>query len=342
MLSRLVENALRVTLFLLVAAIAPSIQAISAAELIPCGQVSGLKSIDVDGVTAVPLTVKNGSTQTISIDWVDYEGAKIARGKRAPGKTFETDSFACHAWLLHTSGGKCLCGVVLEDRPETVSIDANGLCTAQKAKTYEPTARYQRRMVEGWTILISSAYTEQTLRPVLAMVKRKLKEARTILPPGAIKTLQRVKLWLEVCDWRSPEAAYHPNVCWLRKKGMNPDKTRGIQISAADIVPWSDEQPAMIIHELAHAFEAQGLGPGRAELKSAYQAARLSGRYASVSRRRGGKERAYAMKNVQEYFAELSEAYFSENDFSPFNREELKAFDRQGFDAIESLWKVAK
>jgi hypothetical protein len=343
MLSRLAENALRVTLCLPIAAVALSIQAISAAELIPCGQVSGLKSIHVDGVTAVPLTVRNGSTQTISIDWVDYEGAKIARGKIAPGEESFT-SYACHAWLLHTSGGECLCGFVLEGRPEMVSIDANGLCSAPEAKTYEPTARYQRRMVEGWTILISSAYTEQTLRPVLAMVKRKLKEARTILPPGAIKTLQRVKLWLEVCDWRSPEAAYHPNADWLRNRGMNPDKAGGIQISAADIVPWSREQPAMLIHELAHAFEAQMREAGRDKLRSAFYEAIISCKYANVPRRGRGeeRERAYAMKDVHEYFAELSEGYFLENDYYPFNREQLKDFDPDGFAAIERLWKVAK
>ena len=45
---------------------------------------------------------------------------------------------------------------------------------------------------------------------------------------------------------------------------------------------------------------------------------------------------------MHEYFAELSEAYFGENDFYPFNREELKAFDLEGFEAIESLWNVAK
>ncbi len=346
MLSRLVENALRVTLCLLVAAIAPSIQAISAAELIPCGQVSGLKSIDVDGVTAVPLTVRNGSTQTISIDWIESDGAKSTIDKLAPGKMTEVDSSACHAFLLHTSAGKCLCGFVLADRPEEiVSIGANGRCSAQKADTfYEPTASYQQRIVEGWTIFISSAYIGETLLPVLTVLTRKLKQARTSLPPGAIESLQDVRLWLEASDWRHPQTAYHPDARWLSCHRMNPDKAGGIQISA-EIVPLSDEQPAMIIHELAHAFEKEQVmrEPDRAKLlESAYQAAGLSGRYESVKHRDGSERRAYAMENVQEYFAELSEAYFSENDFYPFNREELKAFDPQGFAAIESLWKVAK
>jgi len=344
MLSRLVENALRVTLCLLAAAVALSIQAISAAELVPCDEVSDLTSDEVTPANpAVKLTVKNGSTQTISIIRVDAKGVKNAKGKIAPGKTTEVDSSACHAFLLHTSAGKCLCGFVLADRPEEiVSIDANGLCSAQKAEAcYEPTARYQQQIVEGWTIFISSAYIEQTLLPVLTVLTRKLKQARTSLPPSAIETLQDVRLWLEASDWRFPKTAYHPNARWLNCHRMNPDKKGGIETSA-EIVPLSDEQPAMIIHELAHAFEAQGLGPGRAKLKSAYQAAKKLGRYESVRRRGGGKDRAYALTDVHEYFAELSEAYFGENDFYPFNREELKAFDLEGFEAIESLWNVAK
>ena len=98
----------------------------------------------------------------------------------------------------------------------------------------------------------------------------------------------------------------------------------------------------MIIHELAHAFEAQVREADRAELESAYQAAWDSGRYESVPRRGGGKDRAYALTDVHEYFAELSEAYFGENDFYPFNQWELKTFDPKGFEAIESLWNVAK
>jgi len=163
---------------------------------------------------------------------------------------------------------------------------------------------------------------------------------RRILPPDVIKTLQNVRLWFEVSDCTG--ATYHADADWLSDHGMNPDKVGGIQISA-DIVTSSDDQPGVILHELAHAFEeAQVLGPGRTELKSAYQAARLSGRYESVPRRGGGKERAYALTDVHEYFAELSEAYFSENDFYPFNRDDLEYFDPQGFAVIESLWKVAK
>ncbi len=342
MLGRLSGSALRAGLFLLVAAAAPSSQVASAAELIPCGQVPELKS--PDRVTfSVPLIVKNDSHRAMSVNWIDSHGAKIPKAELAPGQEMPPeDSYACDAWLLETPAGKCLCGVVLEGRPEVVSVDANGLCRADRTKTsYEPTANYRQQKVEGWTVLISSAYTGEALRPVLAELERKLKEARMLLPPDAIKRLQQVRLWLEHSDCQFPGSAYHPDKDWLRKNNMNPDKAGNIQISA-EIVTLSKEQPAMVIHELAHALEARAPGPDRTELEDAYRAAKRSGRYASVRRRGGGKERAYAMRDVHEYFAELSEAYFSENDYFPFNRVELKAFDPKGFAAVENLWNGAK
>lgn len=92
-----------------------------------------------------------------------------------------------------------------------------------------------------------------------------------------MRALQRVKLWPELPDSRFPGSTYHWSADWLRANGMNPDKAGGIQIST-DIAPWSTEQPAIIVHEFAHAFEAQVLGDRRAEFVGAFQAAKLSGK----------------------------------------------------------------
>jgi Mlc titration factor MtfA (ptsG expression regulator) len=51
------------------------------------------------------------------------------------------------------------------------------------------------------------------------------------------------------------------------------------------------------------------------------------------------EERAYAMSNAKEYFAESSEAYFGRNDFYPFTRAELKEHDPQMYDLLERLWQ---
>ncbi|MFT6178436.1 MAG: hypothetical protein ACJAQT_001282 [Akkermansiaceae bacterium] len=49
-------------------------------------------------------------------------------------------------------------------------------------------------------------------------------------------------------------------------------------------------------------------------------------------------ERAYAMTDHKEYFAETSEAIFAQNDFFPFNRKELKSHDPEMFKLLRLLW----
>ena len=49
-------------------------------------------------------------------------------------------------------------------------------------------------------------------------------------------------------------------------------------------------------------------------------------------------QRAYALTNAKEYFAELTEAYYGFNDFYPFNREQLQAFDPAGYALVEQAW----
>jgi Mlc titration factor MtfA (ptsG expression regulator) len=52
-------------------------------------------------------------------------------------------------------------------------------------------------------------------------------------------------------------------------------------------------------------------------------------------------ERAYAMTDPMEYFAETTEAYFTRNDFFPFTRDELRQHDPEMLALLEKLWGVA-
>ena len=105
--------------------------------------------------------------------------------------------------------------------------------------------------------------------------------------------------------------------------------------------------PNFALHELAHAYHSRVIESGfnNAEIKAAYDKAKAGGSYDKVERWHGnGKpnthERAYAMTNPMEYFAENTEAYFSRNDFFPFTREELKQTDPEMFAVLEKLWGI--
>ena len=104
--------------------------------------------------------------------------------------------------------------------------------------------------------------------------------------------------------------------------------------------------PSLVLHELAHAYHDRVLPKGFAdrELREAHARAVASGTYDHVGQRdaRGGvsRDRAYALTNPMEFFAELSEAYFSRNDFFPFDRTELERAGPESGRLVERLWGV--
>ena len=74
------------------------------------------------------------------------------------------------------------------------------------------------------------------------------------------------------------------------------------------------------------------------DFSSPFQQAVASGKYESVEHNNGSSQRAYALTNDKEYFAEITEAYYGTNDFYPFNREQLKTFDPAGYSLVEQAW----
>jgi Mlc titration factor MtfA (ptsG expression regulator) len=51
-------------------------------------------------------------------------------------------------------------------------------------------------------------------------------------------------------------------------------------------------------------------------------------------------DKAYAMTNAAEYFAETTEAYFGTNDFFPYTNAELKKHDPFMHELLGKIWGV--
>ena len=161
-----------------------------------------------------------------------------------------------------------------------------------------------------------------------------------LLEPSIIEYLQSVYIWLEEDIPAFPGGVYHPSATWLSNNGYPAYWAQGVQIgNASNYLNWTQIQPAMILHELSHAWHHQVLSYNQAEIIEAYNAAMSSGIYNEVEYAGGGIQQAYATTNQQEYFAELTEAYFWENDFYPFNRNELMTFDPQGYQVVVDAWQ---
>jgi len=213
------------------------------------------------------------------------------------------------------------------------------------ARAFEPTDSYRVHTIEGWTVRVSARLVadEDLAARTLALLRAKLLDANRAIPSAALTSLRKdVVVWVERDGDRFPGMCYHPSADWLRENGFNPDKAGGIEVGdAGNFLDWSREQPAMVIHELAHAWFDRLPPGGRAAVREAYEQAKSTGAYERVLRVGGQTERAYAMNNVQEYFAELSEAYLGTNDFFPFVRAELAQHDKPGYDVVRAAWSAA-
>jgi hypothetical protein len=176
----------------------------------------------------------------------------------------------------------------------------------------------------------------------LARLDHQLYQITVKVPGDPLRKLRRVRIWVEESEGHHQCMAYHPNPAWLREHGMSEKKARCVEVAdVRNFLSWTHEQPWMVLHELAHAYHHQFLDGGfeNREVAAEYGRARDAKLYDSVLRINGKDDRAYALTNPMEYFAEASEAYFGTNDFYPFVRSELGRHDPGTFALLKRLWE---
>jgi hypothetical protein len=206
-----------------------------------------------------------------------------------------------------------------------------------------PTSQYEIRTLEGWTVHVNRRLLREdsAVGPeALKLLAAKLHEIVRVVPEKPCAELRKVPLWLGVDDGPNDRAQYHPSPDWLRKHGFNPDKAKAVEIgNAARFLKTAIDQPSMVLHELAHAYHDRVLRFDHPEIRKAYDNAKAEGRYDSVLRITGVKERHYALTDPMEYFAEGTEAFLGTNDFYPFVRAELRQHDPKLFHLLEEIWR---
>ncbi len=102
------------------------------------------------------------------------------------------------------------------------------------------------------------------------------------------------------------------------------------------------KHPAVILHELAHAYHDQVLGFDDPGILKAYNEAMKKGLYDKALLYNGEHVKHYATTNEKEYFAEATEAYFYKNDFYPFVRAELAIHDPLGYAEVKRVWEPSE
>jgi len=210
------------------------------------------------------------------------------------------------------------------------------------AKPFQP-YHYKTIEVEGWTVLVQKELDrKQDLREqVLKLLDIKLWEIATRLPADVVARLRQVPLRIHLDRPGNPGAAYHPSSDWLREHGFPEDWAGTVEFGNAEhFLSWSKQQPAMVLHELAHAWHHQVLGYGQEAIRASFAATKAAGTIDQVLYVTGGMQDAYALNNEQEFFAEMSEAWWWTNDMYPFVRSELAAALPEVGAQMEAWWRL--
>ncbi len=216
------------------------------------------------------------------------------------------------------------------------------------AEPAKPTTHVERKL-EGWTVRVDQRLLEAPGSEIgtraLRFLEGKLSDIKAVVPADRLKKLQSVVIVLDLSHGKLAPMQYHPSSAWLRSNGYSADLEKCVHIPrAADLTTRRNinEQPWVILHELAHAYHDQVLGFEEPRIKEAFEKFKKSGRGDKALLFDGRRVRHYGLTNQMEFFAEMTEAFFGVNDFFPFNRAELKDAEPDIHALLVEIWETPK
>jgi hypothetical protein len=216
---------------------------------------------------------------------------------------------------------------------------------ATPKRPFDPIEHYDVREIEGWNVLVNKSFLAdepELADRTLTLLRFQLYQITRRVAPEPLKKLRTIRIWVEENNPVVPCMSYHPEARWLRTHGMNAAKARCVELSnARNFLSWTLEQPWMVLHELSHGYHHQFLEGGfeNGDIRAAFERAKATKSYNSVLRINGKNDRAYALTDPMEYFAESNEAFFGTNDFYPYVRSELQRHDPRMFALLKKLWR---
>jgi hypothetical protein len=216
----------------------------------------------------------------------------------------------------------------------------DGATSAAPGDVSAPLAGYATRELEGWRVHVEARVAADPRgERALELLRVKLFDIARVVPEPALAKLREVPLWFSLDDSACTCACYHISPDWLAEHGHAREKAKGVEICSLErFERWTLDQPSMVLHELVHAYHDRVLGVDEPRIVAAYERVKASGRFDSVLRCQGGKERHYALNNCQEFLAEMTEAWFGVNDYWPFVRAEVGEFDPETAELLRAVW----
>lgn len=199
--------------------------------------------------------------------------------------------------------------------------------------------------IEGWTVHVEPQMLEgehsQAGAAALKMLANHLQRIAILLPEEQLAKMRKLEIWIEHHHPTLGPMQYHPSLGWLKSHSHDTRLTKKVHIPRAGTLLARHQMikhPAVVLHELAHAYHDQYLSFDNPRIIEAYEKAKAAGIYEKVLLYNGKTVRHYALTDHKEYFAEGTEAYFYRNDFYPFVRAELKEHDPALHDILSDIW----
>ena len=132
----------------------------------------------------------------------------------------------------------------------------------------------------AWTTDCCSAPDEELGTRALRFLGGKLADIKVVVPEDELKKLQSVTIVLDLTHGKLRAMQYHPSAGWLKANGYSTDLAKCVHLPRAADLPTRrniNEQPWVILHELAHAYHDQVLGFDEPRIREAYEKYKKSG-----------------------------------------------------------------
>ena len=136
----------------------------------------------------------------------------------------------------------------------------------EKPEPAKPVSRTNRN-IEGWTVRVDDRLLQSPDDALgtraMRFLEGKLSDIKVVVPADKLKRLQSVIIVLDLTHGKLGPMQYHPDAGWLKANGYSPDLEKCVHLPrAADVATKRNinEQPWVVLHELAHAYHDQVLG----------------------------------------------------------------------------------
>lgn len=216
-----------------------------------------------------------------------------------------------------------------------------------------PAREYKTVHLDKWTILIEKQLLSDS--PVVARqaqvrLKRVLAKALAALPEPSRADLKKLPIYLlygpnAKGGGRDNGLEYFQKDAPKHHKHLDPRWSSCVVIYCADNYVRISDFTAFkaVVHEFSHAYHLEQWPENQPDILKAWDNAVQQGLYRNVKDESGKRiDKAYALVNQLEYFAELSCMYFVGCNYQPFTRKELKAYDPIGYAMIQEMWHLKK